>query len=70
MDGVLPLERQAGVDLVKLQKAYPEFLFLGGFDKMSLLQGKEAIRREFERLLPVIENGKYLVSMNTRRRRE
>ena len=31
---------------------------------MSLLQGKEAIRREFERLLPVIENGKYLVSMD------
>ena len=64
VEEMIPWLIEAGVDLVKLQKAYPEFLFLGGFDKMSLLQGKEAIRREFERLLPVIENGKYLVSMD------
>ncbi len=64
VDGVLPLERQAGVDLVKLQKEYPKFLFLGGFDKMCLLREKEDIRREFERLRPVIENGRYLVSMD------
>jgi len=63
-DGVAPLERQAGVDLVALRKKYPDLLLVGGFDKKCLLQGKEAIRREFERLLPVIEQGKYIVSVD------
>ena len=63
-DGVLPLERQAGVDLVEYRKKYPDMLFLGGFDKMCLLQGKEAIKKEFERLLPVIESGKFLIGVD------
>jgi len=63
-DGVAPLERRAGVDLVELRRRYPDFLFIGAFDKMALLDGKEAIEREFERLLPVIESGKYIVSVD------
>lgn len=63
-DGILPLERQAGVDLIKYREQYPDFLFLGGFDKMCLLRGKEEIKKEFERLLPVIESGKYLIGMD------
>ena len=64
VDGVLPLERQAGVDLVEYRKKYPEFLLLGGFDKMAMFKGKEAIRREFERLLPVVRSGRYLIGMD------
>lgn len=64
VDGILPLERQAGVDLVEYRRLYPDFLFLGGFDKMCMFQGKEAIRREFERLRPVVESGKYLIGMD------
>ena len=64
VDGILPLERQAGVDLVEYRKNYPDFLFIGGFDKMCLLQGKTEIKKEFERLLPVIESGKYMVSVD------
>ena len=64
VEGILPLERQAGVDLVKLRETYPDFLFLGGFDKMCVLKGKEAIEGEFKRLLPVIESGRYLPGMD------
>jgi hypothetical protein len=64
-DGILPLERQAGVDLVKLREEYPEFMFIGGFDKMAILHGdKKDIRKEFERLLPVIRSGRYLIGMD------
>lgn len=60
VDGILPLERQAGVDLPAYRKQYEDFLFVGGFDKMTLLAGKEQIKKEFERLLPVIRSGRYL----------
>ena len=62
VDGVLPLERQAGVDLVKLREQYPDFLFIGGFDKMAMIAGEEAMRNEFERLLPVMKKGGYIPS--------
>jgi len=64
VDGILPLERQAGNDLVRLRQRYPKFMFIGGFDKMCLFQGKDAIRREVERLLPVIRSGRYIIGMD------
>ena len=64
VEGILPLERQAGVDLVEYRKKYPDFLFIGGFDKMCLMKGKKEIDREFERLLPVIESGKYMLGVD------
>jgi len=64
VEGILPLERQAGVDLNAYREKYPDFMFIGGFDKMCLLRGKEDIRKEFERLLPVIESGRYIPSVD------
>ena len=64
IEGILPMERQAGVDIVKLQSKYPDFLWLGGFDKMSLLKGKDAIDAEFERILPAIRKGGYVPSVD------
>ncbi len=62
VDGVLPLERQAGVDLVRLREEHPDFLFIGGFDKMTMSKGESAMRAEFERLLPVMRAGGYIPS--------
>jgi uroporphyrinogen-III decarboxylase len=62
VDGVLPLERQAGVDLVRLREMYPDFLFIGGFDKMTMSKGEDAMRAEFERLLPVMRSGGFIPS--------
>lgn len=64
VDGVLPLERQAGVDICKLSEKFPDFYFIGGFDKMVMKFGEEAMRKEFERILPAINRGKYIPAVD------
>lgn len=64
IEGVYPLERQAGVDVAALRKAYPKFIMLGGYNKMTLMKGEGAIRAEFERLLPVMKSGGFVPSMD------
>lgn len=64
IEGILPLERQAGVDLEKLRERYPKFLFIGHYDKMVMPLGEEAMRREFERLLPVMQQGGFAPSVD------
>ena len=60
IDGVLPLERQAGVDINALQELYPDFLFIGAFDKMTMRRNTDAMRAEFERLLPAMKTGGFI----------
>lgn len=62
IDGVLPLERQAGVDICALREQYPDFLFIGAFDKMTMRESTAAMRGEFERLLPAMKFGGFIPS--------
>ncbi len=62
LDGILPLERQAGVDVAALRRAHPEMRFIGCFDKMTMSRGEAAMRAEFERLLPTAAGGGLIVS--------
>lgn len=64
VDGVLPLECQAGVNIPKLNREHPDFLLMGGFDKMVMKNGEEAMRAEFERILPVMRSGCYIPSVD------
>ena len=64
IDGVLPLERQSGVVVARIRSKYPEFAMIGGFDKRVMYQGEEAMREEFERLLPVMRQGRYIPSVD------
>ena len=64
IEGILPLERQAGVDLEALRKRHPDFLFIGHYDKMVMNKGESAIRAEFERLLPVMRQGGFAPSVD------
>lgn len=64
IEGVLPLEKQAGVDVAQLRKAYPTFLMIGNYDKMCMNQGEAAMRGEFERLLPVMRLGGFIPSVD------
>lgn len=64
IEGVLPLERQAGVDIAALREAYPDFLFIGAFDKMTMRRSVPAMREEFERLLPVMKSGGFIPSVD------
>ena len=61
-DGMFPLERQAGVDVSTYIIKQPQMVFLGHFDKMCMKHGKEAMRKEFERLLPSMQAGKLIPS--------
>ena len=62
LQGILPLERQAGVDMARLRREHPRMRFIGHFDKMVMHKGEAALRAEFERLLPVAAQGGYIVS--------
>jgi hypothetical protein len=62
LEGILPLERQAGVDVALLRQRHPRMLFIGCYDKMVMNQGEAAMRREFERLLPVAQGGGLIIS--------
>ncbi len=64
IEGILPLERQAGVDMADLRRRYPKQLYLGGYDKMVMSRGEAAMRAEFERLMPVARGGGYVISVD------
>lgn len=64
IDGYHPLEAQAGCDVNDLSARYPTTAFIGNFNKMIMSDGEAALRREFERLLPCIRRGRYVVSVD------
>jgi len=55
-----PYEVASGCDVVELAKQYPNTLMRGGIDKRVLAQGKDAIDREIDRIMPFMsERGGY-----------
>jgi len=62
VDGMLPLERQSGVDVAQLRRDHPKMRFIGCFDKMTMTKGEAAMRAEFERLLPTARQGGLILS--------
>ena len=64
VEGVLPLERQAGVDAARIRREPPRVRMIGHFDKMVMNRGEEALRGEFERLLPTMRSGGFLPSVD------
>lgn len=64
IEGVLPLERQAGVDGMAVREQFPKLAMVGHYDKMVMKHGEEAMRTEFERLVPVIKSGGFIPSVD------
>ncbi len=64
IEGVYPLERQAGVDIARLRARHPRLLMMGGYDKLVMSRGEAAMRAEFERVLPVMRTGGYVPSVD------
>ena len=62
--GVLPLERKAGVDGLKLRGQFPTLFMAGHFNKMTMNQGEDVMRAEFERLRPIIKAGGFIPSVD------
>lgn len=61
VEGFLPMDVNAGMDIVKVRSQFPTLKFIGGFNKLKIAEGKDAIDKEFERILPVIKKGGYIV---------
>ncbi len=55
MDYLSPFEAASGCDVVRTGRERPDLLISGGFDKRIIAQGKEAIDREIERIMPVMK---------------
>jgi len=60
LEGLLPLERRSGVDVAAIREAHPRFRMIGAFDKTVMKDGEAAMRKEFERLLPVLRQGGFI----------
>ncbi len=54
MDVMSPFEVAAGCDVVEIGRQYPELVMFGGIDKRVLAQGREAIDRHLEYILPTM----------------
>lgn len=60
VDGFLPMDVNAGMDIVEVRRKYPMLKFIGAYNKLKIAEGREAIDKEFERILPVIRQGGYV----------
>jgi hypothetical protein len=60
IDGFLPMDVNAGMDIIQVRAAFPTVKLIGGINKLALEQGKAAIDGEIQRVLPVIRQGGYL----------
>lgn len=58
---IWPMEYKAGMDVVKVRKEYGDaFSMRGGINKYALMEGKEAIDRELDRIAPVVQGRGYI----------
>ena len=64
VEGVLPLERMAGVDVNQIRQDHPGWLMIGGYDKLVMKNGETAISTEFERLNKVCRSGGFIPSVD------
>jgi hypothetical protein len=63
-DCINPMERQTGMDLMKLREDNPDIAFLGGYNKIEMSKGPAAISAEFESLKPLFTKGKFIPAVD------
>jgi uroporphyrinogen-III decarboxylase len=65
VDTLWPIERAADFDPLEIRKQFGKSLRLwGGVDKRALALGKEAIRAHLRELIPLIEEGGYIPTVD------
>lgn len=60
VDGFVPMEAQAGMDVAAYRDRYPNMLMMGGIDKKALAAGRSAIDAEVEKVRKAIASGGYI----------
>ena len=65
VDGFGPIEVASGIDPVILRKKYGKsFSMVGGVDKRKIAKGKKEIEDEIRKLIPIIEEGGYIPTID------
>lgn len=60
-----PFEVQSGMDVVKVRRQYGKQLgMVGGLDKRVLVHGGETMRREVDRVMPLVAEGGYVPELD------
>ena len=60
-----PFECQSGMDVVEVRRTYGRDLtMMGGIDKRTLVPGGDVMRREVDRVMPVVEDGGYIPELD------
>ncbi len=57
VDGFVPFERNAGMDLLETRRKHPRVLIIGGYNKRAMYASEEEMVREFEHALPALRTG-------------
>ncbi|MCX7044861.1 MAG: hypothetical protein NTX50_05135 [Candidatus Sumerlaeota bacterium] len=63
---MFPIEVHGGSDPIEIRRRRPDALLQGGVCKMKLAQGREAIRAELTRLLPLVREGGFIPGVDHR----
>ena len=65
INGLWPFEVTAGQDVVEVRRVYGHDLAIGGgISKRAVARGGEVMRREVDRVMPLVEDGGYLPEMD------
>jgi hypothetical protein len=65
INGLWPFEVQAGMDVLEIRRTYGRDLAMaGGINKRAVAQGGEVMRREVDRVMPLVEDGGYLPELD------
>ncbi len=64
--GLLPFEVRAGSDVRRVRREHPDFVIMGGIDKIALAEGKEAIDKELQKLYDLLPCGGYIPMVDHR----
>ena len=65
INGLWPFEVQAGMDVVDIRRTYGHDLAMaGGISKRKVAQGGDVMKREVDRVMPLVEDGGYLPELD------
>jgi hypothetical protein len=65
INGLWPFEVQSGMDVLEIRRIYGHNLALaGGIDKRAVARGGEVMRREVDRVIPLVDDGGYLPELD------
>lgn len=65
LDHLWPFEVQSGMDVVEVRRQYGRRLaIMGGLDKRVLVEGGDRMRREVDRVMPLMEQGGYIPELD------